>query len=723
MKKIFIFLPIFLFALKIEKIEYKGLIHLSKESANSIITISPNEDLDIEKVDESIKKLYKTGYFKTIKADYQDGVLTFIFKEKPTISKIELINVSEDLKKLLKSQHLLPKKGEILDKEKLAQLKKFIKEYYTAKGFFETSILINQEIKDNFAKIEIIVNKGKKVVIKKVNFYGSTLKEKLLDEIENRPRDFWSIFPFTNSGYLNIYKLPEDREKIRDFYYNLGYLDAKVSLPLAKINLDSNFAYIDYKITEGKRYIVKDIQINYPKNIKIKLPKLKLQKEKYFNISALREDLKTLTHAFEDLGYAYAKVYPDIKKGKNSIKIIYQILPGEIVYIRNVIIKGNNKTLDRVIRRNVYLAPGYKYSYTDYIDSLNSLKRKGYLENVKIIKKRVSKNQMDIIINAQDGLSGILRAGVSYGSYTKFGFMLSVSDKNIFGSGQSLTLSTEINSASTSYKLSLFNPRVLDTKYSLNAALFNSKFEGVSYTSKENGGYIGIGKMLNRNLRANITYGYITTKLSDYETTEYIKPKSIKSYMLFSLDYDNTDDYFFPTDGIKASYSLEFAGLGGDEKFIKNIAKAKYFYPLIDKTYSTYAVLKAKATYGYIADNGYLPINEKFYLGGAKSIRGFSWYSISPEDNEGNLIGGDREFITNFEISTPLSIKSKMWLTGFIDYGAVGEKKLNITRSSYGFEIDWITPMGPISFIWGWPIKSEKDDDLQRFEFTLGATF
>jgi outer membrane protein insertion porin family len=724
-KPIFLLLPLFLLASDIKEIKYKGLIHISPISANALIKITPNSEYDIKKIDESIKSLYKTGYFETIKADFTNGVLTFICKEKPTISQIEMINVSEDLKKILKEENLLPKKGEILEEEKIKRLQNFIKQYYLAKGYFNSVAKVNIiPLTNNKVKIEIIVNKGKRIIIRDVNFYGATIsKSRLLDEIENRPRTFWSVLPFTNSGKLNLYKLATDKQALQDFYFNLGYIDAKVSDPFTNANLDSYFADIDYKIVEGKRYIVKKIDINYPKNIKVKLPELNLKKDKFFNVSALREDIKNISHAFMDEGYAYVKVYPQIKKEKNYAYITYNVIPGEIVYINDVIIEGNNKTLDRVVRRNIYLAPGDKYSYTDYIDSINSLKRKGYYEKVEIKQEKVSNNKINLKVIAKDGLSGTLRAGISYGSYTKLGFNFSISEKNVFGSGQSLTASLDMSSVSRTYRLTLHNPRVFDSKYSLTTSVYNQTFEGVSYTSKERGGYIGIGKMLNRFTSADITYGYVNTKLSDYETTEYIKPESIKSYVTLGVSYNNTDDYFFPTKGIISRVSSEIAGLGGDEKYIKTIAKAKYFYPLTDKTYNTVAVLKYRVMAGAIKENGYLPINEKFYLGGSKTIRGFRWYSISPQDSEGNKIGGKYEFVTGPEISTPLNEKSKIWLTGFIDYGAVGEESLNITRSSYGFQIDWITPMGPLSFIWAWPIKSEKGDDLQRFEFSLGASF
>ena len=725
MKKFIFFLPAVILAQNINQIDYKGLIHISPVSANAIIKLTPNSNYDIKKIDESIKALYNTGYFKNIKANFDNGKLTFICLEKPTITKIKTHNLSDELKKVLKEQNLIPKKGEILNKEKLKQLKQFIQNYYLAKGYFNTVVEIKTiPLTNTKVILSIIINRGKNVVIRDVHFYGSTLpKSDLIDETENQPRDFWSFLPFFNSGELKIYKLIEDKNALENYYLNLGYMDAKVSLPFAKTNLDSYFADIDYKIYQGQRYIVKKVSIDYPKNIKIKLPKFNLKANKYFNVSALRKDIKEITHAFQNRGYAYAKVYPEIQKKGHFAIIKYNVIPGEIIYIKDVIISGNKTTLDRVIRRDVYLAPGDKYSYQNIIDTKYSLQRSGYIKNVKIEEKKVSSNQINLIVKVTEGLSGSLRAGISYGSYTKLGFTINLTEKNVFGSGQSLSLNADINSKSRNYSLSLVNPRVFDSKYSFNTSIFNTSFQGISYNSKERGFTLGVGKKLTRNLSANITYGYTHNKLSDYTTTVDVKPESIKSYIVSSLSFNNTDNYFFPTTGQKASISAQYAGIGGDERYLKVLGNYKYFYPIIDKTYKTAAVFKFRIKGGYIHQIGYLPISEKFYLGGMNSVRGFNYYSISPKDSAGNLIGGKREFIAGPEISTPLSLKSHLWLSGFMDYGAVGENNLNITRSSYGVELNWITPMGPLSFIWAWPIKSEKNDDLQRFEFNLGTAF
>jgi len=727
MKKIILISIPFLVFANIENINFKGLIHISPVTAKSIIAIHKGDKFDISKIDTSIQNLYKSGYFKWIKADYTDNNLTFICQEKPIISRIEFENLSEDLKKILKEQNLLPKKGEIYKKENFEKLKQFIEQYYVAKKYFNTYINVEKQyITPTKLYIKVVIVKGKNIDITNVNFYGRKKVDKndLIDVTENQPRTFFSWLPFFNSGELNIFKLPEDKNNIQNYYFNLGYMDAKVSMPLAKTNLDDYKATIDYKIYEGKRYIVKKVSIDYPKNIKIKLPEFELKKDKYFNISALREDLRNIKHTFQNKGYAYTQVFPQITKKKNFAFITYKVIPGEIVYIRNVIISGNTTTLDRVIRRNIFIAPGDKYSYQNITDSKYALQRTGYLKNVKIIEKKVANNQIDLIVKVQEGLSGSLRAGISYGSYSKLGFDFALSKKNVFGSGQTVTASANISAKNTNYKLSLYNPRVFDSKYSLNTSIFDSKFEGISYTSKQRGFNIGVGKMLNRYINTNITYGFTKIKLTDYNNDlSYIKPKSTKSYIVTSINYNSTDNYYFPTLGIKSSASVEFAGIGGDEKFIKTLATFKYFYPLKDDTYKTYAVLKYRIKAGAIKNNGYLPIDEKFYLGGINSVRGFSSYTISPKDSNGNYIGGKYEFITGPEISTPLNKKINLWGSAFIDYGAVGENSLNISRASTGIAIDWITPIGPLSFVFSRALKKEKGDDLRRFDFSIGTSF
>ena len=331
---------------------------------------------------------------------------------------------------------------------------------------------------------------------------------------------------------------------------------------------------------------------------------------------------------------------------------------------------------------------------------------------------------MKILVKVKEGLTGSLRAGITWNSYSKLGFNLNVTERNVFGSGQSLSVDFEKSSATEKYSFTLKNPRVLDSEYFLSTTLYNSDFEGYSYDSTKQGIAITTGKKLTRHSSASITYGYEHLQLSNIEddTILYDKEDSIKSYLKPAIGFNNTDDYWFPQHGMNLSASLEYAGVGGDQKFIKTKATAKFFYSLEDR-YDITTILKYKIQAGAIQENGYLPISEKFYLGGLGTVRGYDYGSISPKDASGDSIGGKRMMINSAEISVPVSIKKKMWLSAFIDNGRIGEDNLNIVRSSYGVSFDWITPIGPLNFTWAWPIDDKPGDDVRKFEFSIGSGF
>ena len=726
MKKLLFLAPLVLFANEIKKVEFIGLKHISTVSAKEISLLHTNDELDLEKVDKTIKKFYKYGYFEDIKADFNDGVLKYEFVEKPAILKIKYKNVSEDLKKLLKDKI---KKGMIFSNDKLEEIRNFIVSYYDAQGKFNSVVVFDTKKVGNGIILTINVNKGEEITIKTMKFYGVKKEnpEDIKAEIINKNRDILGWLPFRYSGEFKLQGLFSDPQSIRDYYLSKGYLDVKVSHPLFTANFDANTADLEYKIYEGIRYKVGKVSIQVPEGI-IDVKKYKEDlltiSGLYFNIKRVKKDINLLKTAVADKGYAYVKVYPDIKKHKNIADITFKIIPGKKVYISDVIIEGNSKTLDRVIRRNIYLTPGYLYSYTDKLDSINALKRSGYFEDVKLKEIPVDDTHMKILVKVKEGLTGSLRAGITWNSYSKLGFNLNVTERNVFGSGQSLSVDFEKSSATEKYSFTLKNPRVLDSEYFLSTTLYNSDFEGYSYDSTKQGIAITTGKKLTRHSSASITYGYEHLQLSNIEddTILYDKEDSIKSYLKPAIGFNNTDDYWFPQHGMNLSASLEYAGVGGDQKFIKTKATAKFFYSLEDR-YDITTILKYKIQAGAIQENGYLPISEKFYLGGLGTVRGYDYGSISPKDASGDSIGGKRMMINSAEISVPVSIKKKMWLSAFIDNGRIGEDNLNIVRSSYGVSFDWITPIGPLNFTWAWPIDDKPGDDVRKFEFSIGSGF
>jgi len=729
MKRLIFLAPMVVFGATIQQIKFEGLQSVSPTTVSMKLLIHKGDPFDLRQIDRSVKNLYGIGVFKQIVAEREGDTLIFKFTEKPRILKISYHNVPEELKKSLKDQNIYIKRGQLYNPVAINRLREFIKGYYTAQGYEGTYVDVTTRpyrSNPNVLDLIITVHKGEKVVVRSVNLYGIQKVDKsdLLDLMKNQPRTLTSILPFANSGYLNLYQLPQDWQAVVDYYLNHGFMDVKVARPYAKVNRDSYFADIDYQIEEGPQYRVSSVKVDYPTNLKVELPTLLLKPGKYFNVNAMRKDVENLKHAFQNLGYAFPKINPLFQKKGDKVDVTYQVLPGTIYKVRRVIITGNRKTLDRVVRRYVYLLPGKKFSYTDLEDSRRRLKRSGYFKDVNITTQRIDNHKLDVVVKVEEGLSGSLVAGISYGSYYKFGFNFKVEERNIFGSGQTLKASANLSSKYTNYSVGLYNPSIMDTPYYLNLGVFATRFEGISYTSRRRGGFIGVGRELIRNLTTGLTFNYSNIKLENYpDSLNYLKDKYTKKSLVWRITYNNTDDYYFPTEGVVLEGSAEYAGLGGDEKFTRYLLDAQGYYPLTNDYYETVAVLKMKGHYGLIKDRGYLPINERFFLGGIGTIRGFEWYSISPKDRSGLEIGGKKEFVISPAVSTPLSRKMRMWATGFIDYGGIGDDKITITRSSYGFSLDWVTPLAPISFVWAWPLKKGGGDELQHFEFNIGANW
>ena len=735
MKKRYLLLCAYpLFAAPVTDIEFEGLLHLSPLIAKEMVDVKKGREPDMEKIDEAVKRFYKQGYFKDIWVEQkEDGKLIFHFVEKPLIAKVEVVGYLEDKKEEL-DEILGLKKGDIFDEAKIEEAIKRIKEYARSKGYFDTVVEVKTEkIGKNSVKVIFIINKGEKVYIDLLTLCGikNIDKNDIERVVANRERNrFLGWMIGFDSGELKLDQLKFDSARIKNLYLTKGYLDAWVSDPFLRVDFNCYKGKLRYHIKEGPVYRVKDVEIKLLEpviDVNELKKELKLRPGKVFNIEKMRKDLERITTKIKDLGYAFARVVPDFQKDENShtVKIRYIVNPGEKVYIRDVIISGNQRTLDRVIRREIYLAPGDRYSVTDLKDSINALRRTGFFEDVKVEERRVGPNQMDLIVRVKEMPTGNIMIGGGYSSYEGFIINASINDRNIFGSGINGSFSIDYSSKSLRFNLGIYNPRVFDSDYSLGLNAYNTRFESYDYTQDTKGASVTLGRKFTRYLHGSLTYSYESSELTDVSyDSYYFKPgKYTKSALIPALTFDNTDDYYLPRTGLYASASMEYAGLGEDEKYTKYYTKASYYLGLED--YIDYdMILRLKGRVGYIDDRGYLPVFEKFFLGGLRTLRGYQVSSISPKDEEGRLIGGKKMFSTSLEASIPIMKEAKMRLTFFVDYGGIGENSYTeITRSGAGMALEWISPMGPIQLVFAKPLNDKPGDRISNFEFSIGQRF
>lgn len=728
-----------LYADKIKEINYDNLFHISKDVAMRMVDLEVGEDLDDKKVDDAIKKYFDQGYFEDIYVTNEDGNVTFHFKEKPIISKIEIKGYKDDDKDFL-NDIIMIKRGTLYDEQKIEAAKKRIIDSLNHEGKIDSVVEVEKELPENGSiHIKFVTNEGEKIIIEKIKYSGMNRFQgtDFDDVVANKQHQFIGWLWGRNSGDLKIEDLEYDPLRMRDYYMQFGYLDAKVDSPFVRVNFDHYTGEMSYQVTEGDVYRISSINIEQTKDVidNAKLVELlKLVKNEAFNIKTFREDSERIKTAIADLGYAFVNVMPDLKKDKDkhTVDVIFKVVPGEKVHIRNVVISGNTRTLDRVIRRELYLGPGDMYSLTDLKDSRNALGRLGYFESNTIEEKRIDEHTMDLIVKVKETPTGNIQLGGGYGSYGGILLSVSVSDRNIFGSGLNVGVKLEKSQLTHNYSFSISNPRLNDSDFSGNFSLYQSSTEYTDYTVASNGLSIGAGHKFTRNISGYLGYNYSQNTYSnvDANATTLYGPYYFQSYskssLITSVSYDSTDDYYLPREGLTASQSIEKSGLGGDADFVKFSTTFGKYYGLKDLV-GFDAILRYKARFNYAMDTGYLPIAEKYYMGGIGSVRGYQSYSLAPKDNNttnATLIGANQTFSNSVEVSFPLVPKAKMRLVTYLDWGFIGDKSLNeISRGGYGLGLEWFSPVGPIQLMFANPLGEKPGDKVSHFEFTMGQRF
>lgn len=794
---------------KIKSIKYDGMLYMSPMLAGEVTQIQPGDELDPESINKAILALYDQGYFKDVYATFADGVLTFHFKEKPRVASIEIKGYGTEQEKETLYTQMGVKKGDTFDEEKLEKAKDILKTILEYQGYYGT--VIETDLKpvnnDGAYAITLNVNRGDNIIIKHSTYDGAEkLKKRTIESLSaNKQRDFMGWFWGLNDGKLHLNDLEYDSLRIQDVYMRNGFLDASVSAPFLNANLSTYTANLYYQITEGTQYKVSEVDIDIDNEV-VPISKLlkatKVKKNQIFDIENLRGDVQILKREVADKGYAFAVIKPDLDKDQKNglVKVIYHIEVGDKVYINDVIISGNTRSSDRIIRREILLAPGDLYSLSKVSDSENALRRLGFFDNVKINEKRISENSMDLLVSVQEGRTGQLQFGLGYGSFGGLMVNGSVSERNLFGTGQSGSIYANIATGTGSYNnsyynslgynsianygrqfsgnISLTNPRIFDSRYSTSGSLYANYYVNYQYIQQSGGFSISGGRLFfNNKLRLSLGYDINATKTFGFSSPLYERYYSahtqnvntgggfpvyglwnrdyhlpIDSSITPSISFDNTDDYYFPKNGIIASAYAQFSGVGGNVRNAKLYAKFAAYYYLKDSI-GIDLIARYKAQGGYIFrynKNDFLSLNNTFYMGGVTTIRGFQSGSVSPKDNLGLWVGGDGMFTNSVELSYGLLEAAKMrisayfdWgfltykgqriqtpngtvgMANFIDYGVPGAGVEQLEwRAATGIALEWVSPMGPIVLVFPLKVFNEQPGDYtSHFEFTMGTRF
>ncbi len=727
------------FAQTISAIDVKGTIRTDKATILSVVKTKEGSKFDLKVIDQDIKNIYSLGFYKTVSAVFDDSdnknILIFKVSEKPSVRFITF-NGNDEIsdKKLQKALKIKP--YNVLNKDLINKTINQIMGMYASKGMYLTRVGYNiKPVGQNRVDIEFDIKESKETVIRDVNIIGNKhidaddIKSELRNHVKKGPY-ILSFLPWFYSGKLKINELNSDSEKIRDMYLSRGYLDIILKEPIVSVEPDTGSIHVDFSLKEGKQYILKSLNFKNtaPFSTKEILKHMSLSLNKPFNVVALRKDIESITDMYADIGYAFADVNPDIKKDNGYANLTITINKGQKVYINRVEIVGNTKTRDDVIRRELKLRDGDLYSLKKINRSKTKLMKLDYFDNVKITTKRISDNRVNMRVVVKEKPTGMLTLGVGYGSYDKFGVKGSVSERNLFGTGIYGKLSVDLSAKSSLFDLHVVDDWVYNKPISVGLDVMHQKYENYDYTQKTSGFVLTTARRFwDDDLSIGIKYSLTLDDIVlDTDNPGYYLKQQEGSHTESSLEpfitYDTLNSSIFPTDGVRITESFRFAGLGGDRKYIKNILFGEYFHKL---PLGFVGHIKAEIGYAKGLSNRDVPINRRFFLGGIDSLRGFSSGKLSPRDEEGNYIGGNREFQASAELIFPLISELNLYGVGFYDIGNdwIDKYEFSDLRSDVGLGIRWISPLGPIRIEAGKNLSPRDDEKSVAVQFSIGALF
>ena len=691
-----------------------------------------------------LKNIFQMGYFEDVQilvADTEKGKdVTFQLKEKAVIGQVIVSGAKELEEKEVKEVVSISPNTIINTKEVQASVEN-IRKLYKDKGFYRTNVAAKLDhATPDKVNVTFDIEEGIKMYIKDIRFVGNkafTAKE-LRKEMSTSEKGLLSWF--TESGKLKRDLLEQDRSRVGALYHNSGYIEAKISEPV--ITEEGDWLYVTFDVQEGDRYRVGTIEIEGDivgdKNELFSL--VELSKEKFFSRKILREDVLRLTDRYAESGYAFVEVDPKLSKNEadKRMDMSLKIAKGHLIHINRINIKGNTRTRDKVIRREMQVQEGGLLDASAVRKSNERLQRLGFFEEVNVTPEpTVQEDIMDVVVDIKEKATGTFSVGAGYSSVDNLMFMGEITENNFLGKGQRLSLQANLSSSSSRYNFSFTEPRLNDTKLLFGYDLYNWSREYDDYTKDSTGGALRFAYPVWNKWNLGWGYGYDDTTMSDVLLTNVsqtiLDSMLIEktSFVRVGLSKDTRNKLTDASKGWITNYSIKQAGgpLGGDSAFTKYEAVSSWYYPLKWDT-----IFHVKGAIGYLAENeeGKLPVYEKFYLGGLNTIRGFESSKVSPlELNPDGVtysrIGGEKMWYGNLEWIFP--IVKDIGLKGlvFFDMGNVYTDSQTWDfadlRYSTGFGFRWLSPMGPLRLEWGYNLDPKEGEDQGVWDFSIGGAF
>lgn len=708
-------------------------------------------------IQQATKKLYETELFSSVAIYEKSGQFIIELTENPIISEVKFIGNKKVNDEALLSETTI-KKRSVFSKQKLQIDLKRISEIYTKTGRFLTKIDPKIVQKDQ-NRVELIfeIDEGPKAKIGEIYFVGNKAfdDQDLHEEISTKKSKWWKFL--SSSDSYDADRIDFDKEMLRRFYTNRGYADFSVLSATAQINRQKDRFFITFLMEEGIRYEVGNVEIvNHIEKFDTESlrKKILIKSGKIYNGELVEKTIDAMIETMSDKSYAFANIEPVLKRHRNSkiIDIDFVIQETPRIYIEQINISGNVRTIDEVIRRELRFREGDPYNITKINRSKQRIENLGFFEKVEFSTKRIGDtDKVNLEIEVKEKKTGELNLGIGYSTVNKVNLNAGIRENNLFGTGRQIGFNVQKAFAYSSSDISYTKPYFLGMPLNAGFDIFKinqSRRNALAYDTNRLGFSLNAGYQISEFLSHNFSYSRVDDKISNVDATATILARNLQGQYVTSgigqnLLYDKRDNRFDPKNGYFISASQTFNGIGGDIKTMKYESAMGIYSPTINNDF----IVKLVARGGVIEGLGQsVRSNNGFFLGsnqGSGNFRGFGYNGLNPRamingtpNRNGEPVGGRIFYIGTAELRFPLGLPKELGIYGvlFSDNGVVKGVDSGITggtavadsgklRSTYGLSIAWASPMGPIRLDFAKVWRSEQYDVPQNFNFSVGTSF
>ena len=748
---VFILFSSYAFAqFKFNEIIVSGNNEISSETIVAISGLSKSKNLSSNLINEGFRRLSDSGLFQNVVLNPVGSRLIISVIENPIINQVDFegnkIFKDSFLLSIISSKSRTPFSKGIID-EDVRQ----ILQIYREKGRFKASIIPQKVLLDSGGVgLVFSINEGPRTEIKSINFIGN--KEfsdaRLRSIIESSQKNLFS-FISSSDDYSEL-RQEKDRKLIEEFYTDKGFANAKIKSSVGTLSDDWKNFNITYTIFEGTKTLISEVKFDN-KISNLNLSKIdylvKIKSGDLYIGSKIEKIRNSIEKKVNDLGFPFAKV--SSKKininDKDTIDLVFIIFNGPSLYVERIDIKGNNQTLDKVIRREFSISEGDAFNPTLIRKTEEKLRALGFFKNLSVVVlPGSSPNKAVVSVEVEEAPTGSLNFGAGYSTDTELSGTISLSERNFLGKGQRLLFEVLTSESNKSIKFGFTEPSLFnrDLSISIDLTYLDLEPRQSSFTSNESSLRTGFGFKLGTDSRLITSLKIMEEKISVPISSSSLilkedQGKISKSELLLDYLIDGRDSIVKPKNGYLLRSDLTISGLGASNSFIKASAKGKIYNSFFNNLITVTAELEG----GFMQmQNGFSRTSDRFSLGG-RSLRGFQYGQIGPREGEEPL-GGENYAVSRVEANFPIGLPKELGFYGglFAEAGSLwglkyDNKKISVDqnslksvdskiRSSIGFTLYWSTPIGPLQFNWAKPQKYESGiDKIENFSFNIASQF